>query len=945
MPEQYQGRLVNVTEVTAGSELADTLASGETSVILYDASDFDEEGGTLQIGTEIIVYTDVDMEQDSLTLAVGPTGNYDTDEQVFVYPPTAEKEAMVQLDGEEEPVLCRVPHNLLGVIEDAVRDGVDRESVLVELQGSEYVLVDVLADEYRMSGYVIDPGGLPDSDPEEPPATSPTFMVKGGPTAIIIRVLDQFSPSTTLEFHMHLTDPLFVPTAGDPATLVLETNARVAIIDHEVDDTPLLEGQTYYLSVIAKNSAGAAQPSPVVAAQLDMAAVIDAMFREIVVGFILAGTIEVGDIKISTEGDTPGIYIGQPNNGFIWLPLDSNIPARFNGDVETNNLTSKDRLDIYKLAQLFGTLRLINGMTDPAIAPTFSTEWDNWTGAGGAFTAYNCGLVDGNGTYRVTATNVYGGSVFAVLDASNGAQISACPMPANFYPTSLTKLGSTFYVLGSLGTPSGSEPWVYPFTHSGTWGAGPGGGESFVLGTPWRCTPPTGGGYTFNKYVEWDSAGHYAVTDVKRPALGNDGTNLLFARQHKYGGAVRTVVRTFVPSTGAEASGAKVLAPYFSSAQDMYGIFLGAMDFAASRYVSVTDDYFVVYSTTSISGGQNQRVTADDWLKGIGAGKNRGAMWDGTRFWSLDSAGVYWKYVSGHVNASTIFARYTWYDGVGTTHETGRSPSAAGTWFGRAKLRVTTQPAPEAASSAVDAAKLVNIYAGTNDTTNCKKQHVSDLPLNQNWYTIETLNTTGAVAPTSTTFSATGTTPGRIESTKQDATPENIWWAQGDGTARLGDLRIDTDGHHNPVGSTYGSIGIARSTAISVANTTWTGLAANFTGWTTSAFYGTPSGYVQVSQAGFYEVLCSAWWTAASPAADANRRRLLRIYVGSVLAVQTGTEVTRVEIPAFASNEPSFQIHCFVTLSANDYIIPQVYQSQGAALNINNCAVTVRKIG
>lgn len=936
MPEQYQGRLVNVTEVTAGSELSVASAPGDLQLVLYDTSDFDEEGGSLQIGTEIILYTAVDMDVDTITLAVGPTGAYDVDEQVFVYPLAAEKEAMVQLDGEEEPVLCRVPHNLLGVLEDTVRDGIDRESVLVELQGNEYVLVDLLADEYRMNGYVIDPNGLPDSEPEEPPGSSPTFIVKGGPTAIIVRVMDQFSPSTTLEFHMHLTDPLFVPTAGDPATLVLETNARVAIIDHEVDDTPLVEGQAYYLSVIAKNSAGAASPSPVVAAQLDMAAVIDAMFREIVVGFILAGTIEVGDIKISTEGDTPGIYIGQPNNGFIWLPLSSSVPAKFNGDVETNNLTSKDRLDIYKLAQVFGTLRLINGMTDPAIPPTFSTEWDNWTGAGGAFPSTNAGLVEGDGSnWLVTVSNFFGG-YFLVLDKSTGAQFQGPAMPANFYPTSVTKLGSTWYVLGSLGTPGGSEPWVYAFTHSGTWGSS----DVFTKVGQFRAVPPS-----TNNYTEWDSSAHYGVTQVKRPALGNDGTNLLFARQHKYSGAVRTVVRTLSPTTGAEVSGAKVLAPYFSTPHDMYGIFLGAYDFAASRYISVTEDYFVVYSTTVISGGQNQRVSSDDWLKGIGAGKNRGLYWDGTRFWSLDSAGVYWKYVSGHVNAINLFARYTWFDGVGTTHETGRSPSAAATWFGRSKIRITAQPAPEASSSAVDAAKLVNIYAGTNDTTNCKKQHVSDLPLDQNWYTVETLNTTGAVAPTTTTFSATGTTPGRIESAKKDATPENILWAQGDGTARLGDLRIDGDGHHNPVGSTYGSIGLARSTAISVVTATWTGLGANFTGWTTAAFYGTPSGYVQVSQAGFYEIVVSAWWTAASPGSDAARRRLLRVYVDSALTVQTGSEVARVEIPAFASNEPSFQLHCFASLNANDYVIPQVYHTQGSNLNINHCGVIVRKVG
>lgn len=785
-----RGKITAVQVFPTGTDLLEAAALGASELVVGDTSDFSGEGGSLMTSIGAMAYTGLDNTSTppKILLAAPLSAGLVVGEPILLNGYSQEKRALVKTDLGEDGVWVRIPRSLEFTLADGIRDPDFQETIIFnQNQDGVFEAKEILAADFSMDLTYLPElqDVIEDVTPTEPPSLSPDIQVTGMPTSLYVRALDEIANTTTLEFHMS-EDPGFIPGAGDTGTLVLSTNSRLGVINKTALDTDLVEGVTYYVRAIALNAAGAAAPSPAVAAQLNLNAIRELVAEVVTAGFVLAGAIEVGDITINSEGDDKGILIDVAG-GQIFLPADSTKSARFAGDIETANLTSKDRLDIYQLAQLFGTMRAVNGITDPSVPPTSSTEWDHWADAGGAFPNNNSGLVESieNSAHLVTATNIFGG-VFAVLDKSNGQQLGAVSMPANFYPTSMTRLGSRYYVLGSLGTASGSEPWVYAFSHTAFTTI------THIPGESWRAVPSG-----FSIYTEWDSSAHYSVSNVKRQCIGTDGTNILLARQHTYtggGNLNRTVVRILNVANGA-LIGSNVLA--ISSPQDMYGIFKQAFDFSASRFVTVHPTTFRVNSTSSQDvNGRYVEVAADNWLKPSGAGQNRGLVWDGTRFWSLDSAGIYWKFVAGHVNNSTIYGRYTWYDGnaTGGTHETARSPSHSFTWQARAKFRVTGQSAPEADSTEQDAAKLVRIYAGTNDTTNCRLQHSTDLPVGQNHYVVETLDTVSAVAPSTTTFSLTGAAPGRLESAAEDATPESIWWAEGSGPGRMGPLRWDATG-------------------------------------------------------------------------------------------------------------------------------------------------------
>lgn len=76
------GTIVRVRRDPAGDGLAADAAIGATSLVLGWAIDFDPEGGTLQVGAEVIAYTAVDDDTDTVTLAAATTVAYEAGEPV-----------------------------------------------------------------------------------------------------------------------------------------------------------------------------------------------------------------------------------------------------------------------------------------------------------------------------------------------------------------------------------------------------------------------------------------------------------------------------------------------------------------------------------------------------------------------------------------------------------------------------------------------------------------------------------------------------------------------------------------------------------------------------------------------------------------------------------------------------------------------------------------------
>lgn len=183
-PIELDGRVVEVSIIPLGSPLESDHASGATVLTLTSVADFNDEGGTAEVidptddaAVLAVTYTELDDEDNTLTLSAGIGEDFPADTFLKVTPETVEKWAAVSLDGEDDTVSVRVPHSLYALLEEGVREKADREAVTIrlkkdgswkitELSGKEPVIesgfVDLQAEDDDT--HTLDAGDITDGD-------------------------------------------------------------------------------------------------------------------------------------------------------------------------------------------------------------------------------------------------------------------------------------------------------------------------------------------------------------------------------------------------------------------------------------------------------------------------------------------------------------------------------------------------------------------------------------------------------------------------------------------------------------------------------------------------------------------------------------------------------------------------------------------------------------
>ena len=152
MSRYEHGRVLAVNEETLGSELVADHAAGVTSLTVEDAADFDEDGGWLKVGDQVVQYTDVDDDTGTITLAATLEAAGEEGDRVWLWDEmrlvvTTDKVAHVELDGDDDDadsLEATIPLHLLDDLPEGIRGGVTGESVLLEQDGDEWRIVDVL---------------------------------------------------------------------------------------------------------------------------------------------------------------------------------------------------------------------------------------------------------------------------------------------------------------------------------------------------------------------------------------------------------------------------------------------------------------------------------------------------------------------------------------------------------------------------------------------------------------------------------------------------------------------------------------------------------------------------------------------------------------------------------------------------------------------------------
>lgn len=168
---EVHGTLVALSQDLIGDSLVASALSGATTLSLHDVSDFDEDGGQVSVNGVTYVYTSVDMDADTMTLATGLTGSAAVDDLVTMVDPdtgafASVYSAQVLVDGQADgdALAADVDHALAPLLTPGLR--LSGESVSLKQDGNDYRLVAIHGKQASQDALTYMPGGFttrPDS--------------------------------------------------------------------------------------------------------------------------------------------------------------------------------------------------------------------------------------------------------------------------------------------------------------------------------------------------------------------------------------------------------------------------------------------------------------------------------------------------------------------------------------------------------------------------------------------------------------------------------------------------------------------------------------------------------------------------------------------------------------------------------------------------------------
>lgn len=141
------GRVLEVRVRNTGGNLSAQAVNTDTTLSLDSVYDFDDNGGTLVIEDVMYDYTSIDREANTITLTSALADLQEALEiasPVLVYPYSDEKFALAYIYEDQDPILARIPHSLKDRMADRIRDDAEQEIVQIAIDGSEYIIEDII---------------------------------------------------------------------------------------------------------------------------------------------------------------------------------------------------------------------------------------------------------------------------------------------------------------------------------------------------------------------------------------------------------------------------------------------------------------------------------------------------------------------------------------------------------------------------------------------------------------------------------------------------------------------------------------------------------------------------------------------------------------------------------------------------------------------------------
>ena len=255
---------------------------------------------------------------------------------------------------------------------------------------------------------------------------------------------------------------------------------------------------------------------------------------------------------------------------------------------------------------------------------------------------------------------------------------------------------------GSYNSTITTDRQVFEFVVIGNYAYGVFGSSSPV--TVWRTNLTTGVSASVNSSATWPAA--YGGP-VAGHAIGTDGTNLYIYEAASPGPGGKIYQYSIVNLTGDTFSLTYTSQKTHTQSQNVNKPFWrGTFDIGVDSFLisSSTDAKFLTYSTMAESTGN--RFNLMNYTSGVVA-----LGYYGSTIWSAWNSGAAFydgvRLTTG-VSQSADFA-YTYYDSVGTTHETPRSPKVTNTIYNRSRVSISV-PGWSSDTSTVDSVNQIRFY-------------------------------------------------------------------------------------------------------------------------------------------------------------------------------------------------------------------------------------------
>lgn len=588
--------------------------------------------------------------------------------------------------------------------------------------------------------------------PTSPPAASPALTVVGMPDSFLLRT-EPIDPTTVLTYQVSYD-------AGATWVDIAPTEARTTIMIAKSGETggQFEVGHSYLFRVQASNAAPGAlpAPSPTVSAQLDTSKVAlvasQLISAQVLAGFALFGEVQVGGDSFTLappglypddpERNKGGLWIELENGGLIHLPADGS-PATITAHLTAESLNVVNGAELSGASHLGGQIEIGAGVNDPEDAPQVTTFYDS---VAPYESVYDC-----RGLCRNIANSgwVFTSSQIAVYEMDDTTGLTTEVWNGSNLPADLTI--SKIYGVTKIGS--------YYYAAAVVWSGGYDSYLTFVqLDSSWDVVT-----YSFvESRYDFDPSVSIGITD---------GGDLLVAVE----GSSNTVLRRYtVPDF--TLGGIVTLGGITGLTT---GCFRGTADFGSMRYVLQRNSHDVDLWDASITS-----QPGDSWPRPRGEA-GRGIWWDGTNWWSMNSAGRVRKLESASVApAATYWVSYAWVDS--DTHTTGPSPQKSFTRPKRAKMQITATAAPQESVAVGHAPNRIQLYAATS-SGGTKYPQGSPLAIGTRVGTLASVATSGTPAPANNWSGVTN--PGVLEA------EQGGFWVDGNSDGSVGNesLRDDID--------------------------------------------------------------------------------------------------------------------------------------------------------